>query len=216
MFENIVIFIPSFLEAEKIFNITNFSKTGFFHTSSYKNIPVVITGVGKTNSSITSALFFSQYKPKYSLLTGICGAYEESGLHIGDIVSIKKDYLVDECSFNGKTITTLHEKGFLQDNEFGADFLYAEKFKAATSNTVSFIACQKDLVYEYMKKTNALVENMEGAAFGIAANKFNVMPYHIRSVSNFSTTVENQKWDIKKAAKNLKDAVDLFLNFYAL
>ena len=66
-----------------------------------------------------------------------------------------------------------------------------------------------------MKKTNAQVENMEGASFGIAANKFNIKPYQIRAVSNYSSSLEKQQWDIKKAAKSLKQAVDTFINYFA-
>lgn len=215
MFDNnIVIFIPSFLEAEKIFNIQSFQKRNYFHTASYNNHTVVITGVGKTNSAITSALFYSQYKPKYSLLTGICGAYEESGISIGEVVCIEKDYLVDECNYNGENIITLNEKGFLKDSEFYAEFQCINDFKSVLSNTLSLIASEKNLVNKYMEKTKASVENMEGASFGIAANRFNIKPYHIRAVSNYSTTINNQQWNIKKACKSLKDAVDYFLNSF--
>lgn len=210
--KDIVIFIPSILEAEKILNIQGFQKNHNFYSSTYKGHTVIITGVGKTNSAFTSTLFYSQYSTKnYSLLTGICGAYEESGLNIGDIVCIEKDYLVDECNYNGETITTLNEKGFLKDDEFCGIFQCVNDFKSVTSNTVSLIANEKQLVKKYMDKTKALVENMEGAAFGIAANRFNVHPYQIRAVSNYASVQENQKWDIKKACKNLKEAVDFFL-----
>ena len=66
-----------------------------------------------------------------------------------------------------------------------------------------------------MNKTKALVENMEGASFGIAANKFNIKPYQIRAVSNYSSSLEKQQWDIKKAAKSIKNAVDTFINFFS-
>ena len=63
----------------------------------------------------------------------------------------------------------------------------------------------------YMAKTNALVENMEGAAFGIAANKFGIKPYQIRAVSNYCGNIEKQQWDINNACVSLKKAVDLFI-----
>lgn len=209
--KDIVIFIPSILEAEKIFNIQGFQKNNHFYSSTYNGHTVIITGVGKTNSAITSALFHSQYSTHSSILTGICGAYEESGLNIGDIVCIEKDYLVDESNYNGENITTLNEKGFLKDDEYCGIFKCVNDFKSVTSNTVSLIANEKQLVKKYMDKTKALVENMEGAAFGIAANRFNVHPYQIRAVSNYASVQENQKWDIKKACKNLREAVDFFI-----
>lgn len=216
MFEkNIVIFIPSFLEAEKIFNITDFQNFSHFSTGMYAGFPVVVTGACKTNAAIASSLFFANNQVKYPLLTGICGAYEESGLNIGDVVCITKDYLVDECNYNGNKITTLHEKGFLKEQEYCAEFSYFNEFKEVSSNTVSVVPHIKSIADLYMKKTKALVENMEGASFGIAANKFNIKPYQIRAVSNYSSSLEKQQWDIKKATKNLKNAVDTFINFFS-
>ena len=59
MFEkNIVIFIPSFLEAEKIFNITDFQNFSHFSIGMYAGFPVVVTGACKTNAAIVSSLFF--------------------------------------------------------------------------------------------------------------------------------------------------------------
>ena len=62
-----------------------------------------------------------------------------------------------------------------------------------------------------MAKTNALVENMEGAAFGMAANKQNIRPYQIRAVSNYCGDIKKQQWNINSACLSLRNAIDLFI-----
>ncbi len=210
----VVIFIPTILEAEKIFNIYEFKIINNFNTATYRSYPVIITGCGKSNASVTSALFFSQYKPKYPLLTGICGAYHNCGINIADTVSIKDDFFVDECNYDGNKITLLHEKGFTLTEDNKGRFQVFNKLKEVNSNTVSFIPQIDSLSNMYHEKTKALVENMEGAAFASAANKFNIYPYHIRSVSNYCGNINMQNWDIKKASASLKKAVDLFIDTF--
>ena len=208
---NIVIFFPTFLECSKVLNIYDFSSFNDFNTATYKSIPIIITGAGKSNASMISALFFKEFKPKYPLLTGICGAYRNTDVNISDIVSIDYDYFVDEANYNGSILTTIHEKGFKIAENNRAEFTVFENFKKVSSNTVSLIPQFDSLSNLYMEKTNAFVENMEGAAFGLAANKFNIKPYQIRAVSNYCGNIENQKWDINTACKSLKKAIDLFI-----
>lgn len=212
MFKNsIVIFFPTFLECKKVLNISDFSSYKYFDTAVYKSIPVIITGAGKSNAAAYSALFFSEFKPKYPLLTGICGAYQNSSLNIGSIVSIDYDYFVDEANYNGESITTIHEKGFIIAKDNRAEFQVDENFQKVSSNTVSLIPQFDGLSYLYMAKTNALVENMEGAAFGMAANKQNIRPYQIRAVSNYCGDIKKQQWNINSACLSLRNAIDLFI-----
>ena len=190
---NIVIFFPTFLECSKVLNISDFSSFNDFNTATYKSIPIIITGAGKSNASMISALFFKEFKPKYPLLTGICGAYRNTDVNISDIVSIDYDYFVDEANYNGSILTTIHEKGFKIAENNRAEFTVFENFKKVSSNTVSLIPQFDSLSNLYMEKTNAFVENMEGAAFGLAANKVKIKPYQMRAVSNYCGNIENQK-----------------------
>lgn len=212
MFEsNTAIFFPTVLECKKVLHISDFSYKYCFNTATYKSIPVIITGAGKSNAAMQSALFFKEYKPEYPLLAGICGAYQNTWVEITDVVSIEYDYFVDEANYDGKAVTTIHEKGFtiVQDNR--AVFSVDENFKKVSSNTVSLIPQFDSLSDLYMAKTNAVVENMEGAAFGMVANRFNIKPYQIRAVSNYCGQTEKQKWNINGACNALKRAIDLFI-----
>lgn len=199
-----VLFIPSEKELNKIFNVSKIELYKHFKYSFVNNIPIIITGIGKTNTSITTSLFFNMFKPKKSILTGICGTYRISNLKIGDIVSIKYDFFVDEASYDGDNLLLLKDK-FSDIYSDDIQFNTINDFNVVNSNTVSLIPTCDNLSQIYQKKTNALVENMEGASFCQVANMFNITSYQIRGISNFCG--KNQEWDIKKACKNIKNAI---------
>ena len=207
----IIIFIPTEREFTKVFKLPAVNISDEFSGIIYNNIPIIITGAGKTNACLTAARVFQQFAPRSALLMGICGAYQNSSLNIGDVVCITKDYFVDECVFDGKTITTLAEKHMPLCHENCATFEKTHFLKAVSSNSVSFIAATDYISNLYTTKTGAQTENMEGAAFGTACAKYNIKAYQIRAVSNFCGDAEKQKWNITKAATNLKTSIDYFL-----
>lgn len=207
-----IIFIPTEKELKKIFNINDTKIFENFKYSFINNTPVIITGIGKTNTAITSSLFFYKYNPKNVILTGICGAYRQSGLCIGDIVSIEKDYFVDEASFDGVNLTLLNEKSLpIHDTPF-LTYDVLDNYNIVVSNTVSLIATNDELSNIYQKKTNAFVENMEGASFRLSALNTTAKIYQIRAISNYCGS--NPEWDIKKSSTNLKNAIIDILNSF--
>lgn len=169
----------------------------------WKGMKAFVTGVTKTNASFASALIFSELRPKQALLAGICGAYRQSGLKTGDVVSVVKDWFVDESVFNGTEIRFLGEEGFpVCEN----NFTYFEKITslpAADSNTVSLLSSCDMLANIYYNKTNSSVENMEGASVGLSAHRSGVNAMQVRSVSNYCGERKNQEWDIKSAFRSL-------------
>ena len=200
-----VLFIPTQRELKKLFPEAEIKTYQGFEWALVNNIPAIVTGIGKTNSAITACRFYSRYAPKTSVLTGICGAYRISDLNIGDTVTVIKDYFVDEASFDGNNLQSMEEKGMpLSDKDY-IEFLPIKGFKKVLSNTVSLIPSCNRLSEIYQKKTNAYVENMEGASFGLAALSFGIKAYQLRAVSNFCG--ENPSWNIKKAIGNLREAL---------
>lgn len=211
----IAIFLPTALEMKAIFNIEPNKKDEILEYTTYRDIPLIITGAGKTNSSLSASYFATKHYADIILLTGICGAYRNTEINIGDTVSIKYDYFVDEAEYNKINIKTMHEKGFISAPDNRGECLTFDKFKTVNSNTISLIPLFDELSNIYQNKTNASVENMEGASFAYTLNKFNIKPYQIRTVSNYCGNKELQQWNIKKACKNLKDSIDLFIDNFA-
>jgi futalosine hydrolase len=164
---------------------------------------IFVTGVTKTNATFASALIFSELKPERALLVGICGAYRQGGLQPGDLVTIEKDWFVDEALFLSSGIRLLGEEGFPVCDGGYASFEPFVGLQTADSNTVSLLGAVDSLADSYYNKTKAQTENMEGAAVGLAALKTGVTVSQVRGVSNYCGDRDKQQWNIKSAFKSL-------------
>jgi nucleoside phosphorylase len=203
------IFVPSVKEAKALFG-GNIREEGGFLSAKYRNSDVLISGVGKCNTAlnITRWLFLNpQEENTILILIGIAGAYPQGGLKIGDVRMIRWEFFADEALLSEGKLTGVDEIGFpvcpdnrvkLHTPDWG--------FEICDANTVSLIPATPFLSDLYHNKTGALLEAMEGAAFGLAAAHFNLKAVQFRSISNF--TGGEDEWDIKKGISSLKDALE--------
>lgn len=209
-----IIAIPSEFEVKKIFgNVSIKVENGLKYTL-YRDYLILLTGVSKISTTYNLTRFLSNNSNINKIyLIGIAGAYEGSNLNISDIVSVQKDYLIDEATIVQTDnldikITTMNEKGIdIIDDNF-AEFKIVENMKVVNSNTVSLIQTDENICNAYRDKYNASVENMEGAAFGYIASQFNVDTYQVRSISNFCGLKFNNSWNVKDACEKLKYFID--------
>lgn len=201
-----VIFIPTIKEAEGIFERLCYSQHRFGYLESFCNDKkIVISGVTKTNIALSTFSVLSSERFEEAYLIGIAGAYKKSGLELGEVVSIKYDYFADESLLLDNKITLLSELGFPVCEENKVCFMTMDNLKLVNSNTVSLISGTDSLAELYFNKTGASVENMEGAAFGLVAEKFGIPFFHIRAISNYCGNRDNQMWNTKKALCALKN-----------
>ena len=212
----VVFFHPTALEAIKIHKIheSDILSHPYFNYVVVDGTVFIITGFSKTNSSISSALFFSNYKPKMAVLAGIAGAYAQTDLNIGDVVSVKTEYFVDESHINEKSIEMLNEINLEITPNNKIDFKTIDDLKIVNSNTISLIPTYNNLSDLYYNKTLADIENMEGASFAAAASKFTSEFYEVRAISNYCGEKASQKWDIVNSSKNLKNEINNIIEKY--
>ncbi|BAI80697.1 conserved hypothetical protein [Deferribacter desulfuricans SSM1] len=212
MFNNMIIkniiVIPTIKEYEKLFDYELINYKNIFSYAMNNDLLVVVTGIGKVNIAIAMTYLLSQNIFFENLiLAGIAGAYRESGLNIGDVVTVRNDFFVDEALFLGKSIKMSNEIEFPVCLENKTTFLINEHLKVVDANTISLISGDDNLSKLYHEKTGASIESMEGASFGLVCEKFSVTSYQIRGISNFCGKREKQKWDPGKALKNLKNTL---------
>lgn len=204
-----VIFVPTLLEAGEIFAGTEFVKNRFdLLEGDFLGIKVIISGISKTNITYAATVMFQNFSFKSAWLIGIAGCYKMSSLTVGEVVSVKNDYFVDEGLLIEGGLKMTSEIGFPVCNENKVQFNTIDKLKVVDANTVSFLSSFDELAEIYFSKTSADIENMEGAAFGLICNRFKVPAYHIRGVSNYCGDRKCQKWDFKKAVFKLKMLVN--------
>ncbi len=209
-----IIAIPSEFEVQKIFgNISIKVENGIKYTL-YRDYLILLTGVSKiaTTYNLTKFLLSGNNINKIYLI-GIAGAYEHSNLNISDIVSVRKDYLIDEATIFQTddleiNLTTMYEKGINIIHDNCAEFKVIDNMKVVNSNTVSLIQTDENICNAYRDKYGASIENMEGTAFRYVTSQFNIDTYQIRSISNFCGTKFNSSWDIKGACEKLKYFID--------
>ena len=63
-----------------------------------------------------------------------------------------------------------------------------------------------------MYRLNPQIETMEGAAFFMTCQRFNVECIQLRSISNYVEKRNKSNWDIPKAIKNLNIELKNILN----
>jgi len=204
------IFVPSLGEAKKIFLNSKFElwKYGIY-SGMFKNIPVFTTGVSKTPASFSASVVIQQFGVTEAILTGVCGAYRCSELSIGDLVTIKRDYFADEGLFLDGEFQTLDKMGFGFIENSYAEFDPFKSLPVVDSATVSFLDGEGQISDIFQKSTGALVENMEGAAFGYVCKMLGIKCFQVRAVSNYCGARSEQQWDFKKAVANLESFFDL-------
>lgn len=203
------LFVPSKAEGEKIFSGCRFEKYKHdIYKSEFKGIPVFTTGVSKTPSVFNSIIAIKDFNITEAVLTGVCGAYRSSGLLVGDVVSIQRDWFADEGLYTGDGFTTLNDMGFGFIKKRYTEYSILKNLPVADSATVSFLDGVGQISEIFQKSTGAQVENMEGAAFGYVCNMLSVKCFQVRAVSNFCGHRDQQEWDFKKAVRNLKSFYD--------
>lgn len=199
------IFVPTVKEAESIFTGIELTlwRHGIF-CAEYNDIMIFVTGATKTCAAFSAGAVLGAFPVAEAVLTGICGAYRQSGLNVGDVVSVHKDFFADEAVFYRNKITTMDEMGFGFANDGCSEFISYGNLPIVNSNTVSFLDGEGDVSSLLYSKYGAAVENMEGAAFGFVCNMLGIKAYQVRAVSNFCGKRSGQEWNIRLALGNLK------------
>jgi len=199
-------FIPTAKEAESIFPGCGLKpyKYGIL-TGEYNGIPLFVTGTTKTSSAFSSHVIISEFKVKKAILTGICGAYRQSGLKVGDVVTVHRDFFADEGVFYSDRIENIHEMGFGFAKDGCSQFVPYAGLPIVNSNTVSYLDGEGDVSALLYAKYGAQTENMEGAAFGFVCNMMGIEASQVRAVSNFCGKRDSQEWNVRLAFQNLKN-----------
>jgi futalosine hydrolase len=153
---------------------------------------------------------------------GIAGAFDRS-LQLGDVVNVVTerfaDLGVEEADGAFKDV---HELGLIAPdqppfqngelrNDSAREFAFLPKCKGLTVNKVHGTQAGTAAV---LKKYQADVESMEGAAFFLACSLCEVSFLEVRAISNYVGPRDRDAWDLPLAIGNLNRVlVELFETF---
>jgi len=177
-------------------------------------IDVLLTGVGATHT----AFYLGKYlNNKYDVVinAGICGSFTNK-LDIGDVVCIDEDCFADLGAEDDETFLSLEELklpgtySLKNENSFNhATLTNLPSVKGVTVNTTHG---NTQSIEKFIKRTNADIESMEGAAFLFACNQTKNKCVQLRSISNYIEKRDRSKWNIALAIENLnKILIDFIL-----
>ncbi len=171
-----------------------------------------IAGVGVVDFSANLARFFSQKKYERAFLLGICGAYPNSELQVGDVVRVGTEVVADmgAQSREGHFIPwkTMVSEETIYKGASSRDLpLRLAAIPEVAGGTVNCCTGTQYLGNRRESLFQIQVESMEGAAFFAVCKNFGVPGYQFRAVSNMASDRDESSWDIPRALSALKQSV---------
>ena len=193
--------------------------------------PICCTGIAAVNTaSALTRVLATRPKPRVVIQFGIGGAYEFSGVEIGDVViaetEVYADVGVQMANGDWRGVDAigipLYEspKPFVTEpttkfyNRFHCDtwlVLNASKICGDVRNgtflTVSTCTGTNERAEELFNQYGSICENMEGAAAAHVCEMFDVPFLEVRGISNLVEHRDKSKWEIPQAIHVVHRAV---------
>jgi nucleoside phosphorylase len=173
---------------------TEMEKNGVFPNGIPQKYDHLVTGVGILSAAISLSKAFQKRRYESAIQIGIAGAYNSSGLQLGDIVEVKSDCLIEFLPWEPNTFFA---SGMLPSGNNSETTILA---KGAT-----VFSCSNTEEMEKARGSLAQVESMEGAAFFAACKEYNVEAMQIRAISNYPTKNKKNEWKTEEALLKLKN-----------
>jgi futalosine hydrolase len=207
--------------------------TWIAHMGYHNSLSVMIldSGIGKVNAASATTFLCEKFPLTIIINHGVCGAYPETGLSIGDICIAQKEVYGDEGvleqdGWHGLErigIPVLEKKDKKYFNEFDCHNNLSESacknlkeagmiFHYGVFVTVSTSSGLLKTGIERQHRFKGLCENMEGAAVAHIAALYGITFTEIRAVSNIVEDRDIKKWNLPLAARNCQKAVLEVLN----
>ncbi len=195
-----------------------------------RKVVLAETGIGKVNTAVAVTRLLERFKPGLLINTGCAGAYEGSGLHVGDLALATTETYGDEgvetvagwepLELIGIPLVTRQGKNYF--NKFPLSAWAAEKaaqlaarkgvpLHRGTFVTVSTCSGTAARGAEMARRAGGICENMEGAAAAHVALIYGVDCLEIRGISNMVEERDLSRWDIPLAVENVQRFILKFI-----
>jgi futalosine hydrolase len=172
----------------------------------------LITGVGMLNTTYALLKHLQVKKPHVVVNAGIAGSFSKK-YSPGSVVAVKDETIADLGVKEKDGYKDLFDLKLLSPSQFPftkkklsnphKEFVERTQLPAVSGVSVNQITTSKKTTEFYIKKYNAAIENMEGAAVHYVCLRENIPFVQIRSISNFVGDRNKKNWKLKKAVTNL-------------
>jgi futalosine hydrolase len=168
-------------------------------------VTLVRTGVGPVNAAFALTRCLGELRPRAIIACGVGGAYADSGLTIGEVVSADSETYADLGAASPDGFLDMQALGFPVVDRVPPLFnrLPLDLFPAA--RRVPFVTCStctgtEEGARAIVARTGGAVESMEGAAIVHVAELSHIPVGEIRGISNIAGRRDRATWRIREAA----------------
>jgi futalosine hydrolase len=175
------------------------------------DVRIVRMGVGPVNAAHAVTVAVIHERPAAIVLCGVGGAYESSGLAIGDVVSADLECYGDLGAASPAGFLDMKALGFpivespTLYNDLPMQLFPTERrMKFVTVSTCTGTAAAARAI---AARTGGAVENMEGAAVAHVAHLHRVPVGEVRGISNIVTDRDPASWRLRGAAVAAQEAL---------
>lgn len=143
------------------------------------------------------------------VLVGICGAFKDRNLQVGDVVRVDSEMVGDlgvvesDGAFTPWSAISGDVKKYDAADPSSAP-LWIQNLRGASGISVNCCTGTEATARVRAHLFNVDVESMEGAACFSICKAFSVNAYEIRAVSNFVGARDKSSWRITEALENLR------------
>jgi len=189
-------------------------------------VTAIVTGVGQANTAQALTAVLEGGQASLVILGGCAGAYEGSGLGVGDVAVATEEIYADTGvaapegwqSLEDIRLPLIEINGAGYYNRFPLDAELVRRAKSAlgTNTGVSFgpfltvaaVSGTRKRGEELYAGFHALCENMEGAAAAQVALLYGAAFMEVRGISNMVEDRDRDKWNIKTASANCAKVIE--------
>jgi futalosine hydrolase len=171
-------------------------------------------GIGPAASALSTSLLIRALEPESVTLLGIGGAFQQSGLQLGDVVQASSECFADLGYEDGQGFHTFDTMGMPIFSWAGADIgcsFEVEPFHKDLISlpfaTVSAVTNSSERADKLYQSFNVAVENMEGAGVALACQVHGVTFSQVRGISNIVGPRNPKAWRVDDALAAVKQAV---------
>lgn len=185
-------------------------------------VDVLITGVGMVPTAVYTSMALALNEYDAVINAGICGSFNRA-IPMGEVLNISTDSLPETGAESGEHFLSLLDLNLLEQDEFPFtagklvnNSIFESRLLESLTNvsgvTVNTVHGNESSIDAFLKRTQADVESMEGAAFMFACELHNIRYMQIRSVSNYIEKRNVSGWNIPLAVQNLNQFLLNLLN----
>lgn len=209
---SVLVAIPSEKEYSFLYPECEVPEVGVPQAIDENRYDVAVCGVGLLNFSVNLSALLAHRRYECVYLVGVCGAYPNRGLCVGNVVRVQSeiagDMGVQEQDGSFTPWSSLSKSAPVGYGENGGVLPEALRGLPSVSGlTVNCCTGTSKLAFDRSARFNVDVESMEGAALFAVCGRFGVPGFEFRAVSNIATDRDLSAWRIPEALAALKREV---------